>query len=154
MIRSGKMSQVKLSQEEAEHLINMLKYTLTPMISFPTKGNTEEFHVVGNKKQDDFAIHIFRGKIDSFKYNIGARISKNGILLLELHISPSNVHRNPDGEKITGSHWHIYSEKYGRSQAFPAENLDSKKFVENTMLFFKKFHVVECPNVNLQLEFE
>lgn len=73
-------------------------------ISFPAKGESAEFNVAGDSKQDIFAINIFRGKINRLKYNIGARIVKNGILLLELHINPSNVHPNPDGEKITGSH--------------------------------------------------
>ena len=91
-------------------------------------------------------------KINCLKYNIGARIVKNSILLLELHINPSNVHPNPDGEKVTGSHWHIYSEEYGRRWAFPAENIDSAEFIENTILFLKKFNVIESPTVNFQME--
>lgn len=85
----------------------MVKRTLVSEINFPSKGKAEEFNVVGDSKQDVFAVNIFRGKINRFKYNIGARIIKNGIMLLELHINPSNIHTNPDGEKITGSHWHI-----------------------------------------------
>jgi hypothetical protein len=51
-----------------------------------------------------------------------------------------------------GSHWHIYTEEYGRQFAFPAESVQSDKFVENTILFLKKFNVVECPTVSFQLE--
>lgn len=85
---------------------------------------------------------------------MGARIEKNGIMLLELHINPSNIHSNPDGEKITGSHWHIYSEEYGRLWAFPAENIESGEFVINTILFLKRFNVIECPAVYFQAELE
>lgn len=146
------MTSIKITQTEADRLLNMLKHTLVSEINFPTKGECIEFNVAGDSKQDIFAINIFRGKINCLKYNIGARIVKNGILLLELHINPSNVHSNPNGEKIIGSHWHIYSEEYGRLWAFPAENLDSEQFVENTILFLEKFKVIEHPAIIFQWE--
>ena len=83
---------------------------------------------------------------------MGARIMKNGILLLELHMNPSNIHTNPDGEKITGSHWHIYSEEAGLLWAFPAEDLNSEQFVENTIIFLDKFNVIEKPEIRFQYE--
>jgi len=146
------MASTKITQDEADRLLNMLKHALISEINFPTKGASIGFNVVGDSKQDIFAVNIFRGKINRLKYNIGARIVKNGIMLLELHINPSNVHPNPDGEKITGSHWHTYSEEYERLWAFPAENIDSEEFVENTILFLEKFNVIERPTVNFQLE--
>lgn len=98
------MASNKISQTEANRLLNLVKRTLVSEINFPSKGKAEEFNVVGDSKQDVFAVNFFRGKINRFKYNIGARVIKNGIMLLELHINPSNIHTNPDGEKITGSH--------------------------------------------------
>lgn len=146
------MASIKISQKEADELLDMLKHTLVSEINFPSKGKSIEFNVMGDKKQDVFAVNIFRGKINHLKYNMGARITKNGILLLELHINPSNIHTNPDGEKITGSHWHIYSEEYGRLWAFPAEDFNSEQFVENTTAFLDKFNVIEKPKINFQLE--
>lgn len=71
---------------------------------------------------------------------------KNGILFLELHINPSNVHHNPDGEKILGSHWHIYSEEHGRSWAFSAMDFKDDNFVE-------RFNVIKRrPDIHYQLE--
>lgn len=106
------MSSNKLTDAEARQLLEMTKKSLVQEINFPTRGNEKEFDVVGDTKKDVFAIKIYRGKIQPFKYNIGARIKKNGTMMLELHISPSNVHYNPNGEKICGSHWHIYTEEY------------------------------------------
>ena len=83
---------------------------------------------------------------------MGARIIKNGILLLELHINPSNIHINPDGEKITGNHWHLYSEEYGRLWAFPAEDIHSEQFTENTISFLNKFNVIDPPVIHYQPE--
>lgn len=78
----------KLTQAEADELLSMLKYSLVNEITFPEKGNSTEFNVKGSFSKDLFAIRIYRGRINNNKYEIGARIKKNGILLLELHINP------------------------------------------------------------------
>lgn len=147
------MSAIKLTQEEAERLLNMMKRSLIAELDFPTREDKNtEFDVEGETKRDLFTIKIFRGKINRLKYDFGARIKKNGILLLELHINPSNVHYNPDGTKLCGSHWHIYTEEFGRRLAFPAEDIESEQFVENTIMFLEKFHVIKQPEVKMQLE--
>lgn len=142
----------KLTQEEAERLLNMLKSSIDNELSFPSMGEYIEFDVVGKASKDLFATKIYRGKINRKKYEIGARIKKDGIMLLELHINPGKVHQNPDGEKICGSHWHIFSEEYGRRYAFPADNIESEKFIENTIAFLEKFNVIDKPSFIFQLE--
>ncbi len=142
----------KLTQEEAERLLNMLKKSLVQEITFPEKGASIEFDVIGSDSKELFTTKIYRGKINRHKYDIGARIKKNGILLLELHVNPGNTHLNPDGEKITCSHWHVYTEEYGRRYAFPAEDIQSDHFEENTILFMTKFNVIEKPSIHYQLE--
>lgn len=146
------MSSEKLTQDEAQRLLDMLKRSLTDLIHFPTRGDREEFDVIGDTKNDVFSINIYRSKIHPSKYNIGARIKRNGIMLLELHINSRGVHCNPDGEKIIGNHWHIYKEGFGRAFAFPADDLEDDRFVENTISFLEKFNVVECPHIVYQLE--
>lgn len=146
------MSDTKLSQAEARALIEMVKHSLVAEISFPGRGKNLEFDVVGDTKQDTFTVNIYRAKIQPRKYNLGARIKKRGILLLELHINPTTVHQNPDGEKIKGSHWHIYSEEHGRAVAFPADDIEAEKFVDNTIDFLVRFNVVERPNILYQEE--
>lgn len=143
---------VTLSQTEADRLLNMLKRSLVSKVNFPLKREDVEFNVIGEEKQDVFAINIFRGKLNHLRYNIGARIIKNDVMLLELHINPSNAHINPDGEKIKGSHWHIYREGYGRLWAFPAEDINSELFIENTITFLNRFHVIEQPAIHQQIE--
>lgn len=146
------MASIKITQKEAEELLEMLKNTLVDEIQFPSAGKSIEFNVEGETKEDIFVINIFKGKINRLKYNIGARVMKNGIVLLELHINPSNRHPNPDGELITGNHWHIYSEKYGLKWAFPADDINSEDFEKNTISFLIKFNVVEKPNIIYQVE--
>ena len=145
------MAEETLTEREAERLLEMLKTSLVDEIMFPNEGGvSKEFDVIGETKSDIFSIKIFRGKINPFKYNFGARIKKNGIMLLELHVNPSNVHSTPDGSKIVGSHWHRYTEQYGRSFAFPAEDVMSENFIDNTMKFLIKFNVLKTPKIFYQ----
>ena len=121
-------------------------------ISFPEKGKSEEVEVKAVSTNEVFTIRIYRGKVNREKYNLGAIIQKHGLPILELHIGPANRHTNPDGTIIEGSHWHIYSEQYGRTQAFPADDIESDRFVDNTIAFLEKFNVIEKPEVYFQLE--
>lgn len=146
------MGSDKLTTAEADRIIKMLKCSLVDAINFPNKGKEQEFDVTGESDKDIFSINIYRAKIQPFKYNYGARIKKNGIVLLQLHINPTSVHYNPDGKKISGSHWHIYTEGFDRKYAFPAEDIGSDEFVENTIKFFKKFNIIDQPEIQYQLE--
>lgn len=146
------MSDTKLTNDEARKLLEMLKRSLVTEVKFPGRGGKMQFDAIGDTKRDIFTIDIYRGKINPYKYDMGARIKKNGTMLLQLHINPSNVHINPNGEKIIGNHWHVYREEYGRSFAFPAEDISTDKFVDNTIAFFTEFNVIEQPNILFQLE--
>ena len=128
-----------LTDEEATRLLEMIKKSLEKAITFPNKNEKVEFNAQGDSPRDMFSISIFRGKINATKYSYGARISKNGIVLLALDINKTGKHRNPDGTIIEGSHWHIYTSEHGRSFAIPAADIDDANFIENTMLFFRKF---------------
>ena len=72
----------KITQAEADKLLNMLKHSLINEIIFPEKGNSTEFNVRGSSTKDIFAIKIYRGRINHNKYEIGARIIKNNVMLL------------------------------------------------------------------------
>ena len=133
------MGQGTITDDEARKMLEMLESLFEDELNFPLPGKKLEFEAVGENKRDLFVVSIFRGKIQSAKVNIGARIKVNGVMLLELHLNPTNVHQNPDGRKITGSHWHIYTEEYGRSMAYEAEDIKSDNFVENTLAFLKRF---------------
>ena len=146
------MGATKLTNAEATKLIEMVKKALIAEIDIPTRGGSKTFDVAGEAKTDLFTVSIFRGAVSRTKCNFGARIKKNNIMLLELHVSPTRVHVNPNGEKITGSHWHIYTEEYGRSQAFLVGDINEDSFVENTLNFLERFNVVNPPEVNMQLE--
>ena len=152
LYNKGRLLVETLSQNEAQELIVMLKKTLVAEIKFPTKGTQSEFKVQGPTRRHVFAINIFRGRIDKDKYNINARISKNGIMLMQLHIGETIQHMNPDRRKVNGSHWHFYHEEHGMGIAEEAENINSTDFVKNTILLFDKFNILEKPKISYQLE--
>lgn len=141
-----------LKQSDIEKLLNMLKKTLEDTANFPLPGKTEIFQVQGETRKDVFDIQIYRGKINPLKYNLEALISFKNIPLLELHIDPGNKHINPDGTEIKGTHWHILSEAHGREVAYAATDIDSELFVENTIMFLEKLHVVKKPDIHFQPE--
>ncbi len=143
---------VKITQAEAERLLTLIKHTLVKFVAFPGKGKTEDFEVVGDNPEDVFIVHIYRGKINPLKYYYSARVKFKNILLLELHIGQTNTHCNPDGEKIVGDHWHIYTDQYDCKMAFPADNINNNEFIENTIKFLDRFNVVDKPEINYQEE--
>lgn len=146
------MNGYTLTQTEAEELLKLAKLSLISILDFPEAGQSKEFDVIGDTSDTVFTVLIYRGKIKLTKYNIGARIKKNSIVLLELHINPSNVHYNPDGSKIVGSHWHIYTEKYGRQLAFPAENVKDENYIINTLAFLDRFNVIKKPEIQYSMD--
>lgn len=139
-----------LSQKDADFLLAMLKRTLQEIISFPDAGLKEHFEVQSLSSSVVFTITIERMTKNPCKYNLGARI-KGDELLLFLHINPSGKHYNPDGEIIYGNHWHVYREGYDMRFAYPAEDIDSSEFVHNTIVFLEEFNVVEKPEIRQRL---
>ena len=139
---------MKLTDAEARQLLEMLKSSLEKELATPKAGEKRVFEVEGDTERDRFKIQIFRGKIDPDKVSYAALISKDGTYLLGLDLDDSKKHFDPVTEKVVyGSHWHIYTEEFDRRHAFPATDITSKDFVENTIKFLEKFHVIEKPDI-------
>ena len=134
-----------LTDEEARRLIEMLKNSTQEAIGFPSAGKKREFEVIGDTKRDIFIVYIFRGTVEVRKCNISGR-TKDGTQLLELHLSPTSVHLNPDGTKISGSHLHMYTQEYGRRYAVPFDPED-RSMVENCIVFMNKFNIIKKPEI-------
>lgn len=139
-----------LSTEEARELLELIKETALHYLNFPNPGQKTIFGAKAIHTKDEFDIHIFRGRIRHGKYSFQTILKRNNVNLLSLDIDDVAEHRNPDGQKISGSHWHIYTEEYNRALAFPAENIDSANFVENSLLYFKKINLIHPPQVHEQ----
>jgi hypothetical protein len=146
------MVAVEMTQSEIQYLLCVAKKAIIDEITLPSGGEQIEFNVVGNNKNEIFAINIYRGNISNRKFNVNARFTINNVMLMQLHISPTNRHINPDGNVITGDHWHIYDKDNELRWAYPAENIQSDSFVENTIKFLERFIVIKRPMIIEQLE--
>ena len=68
---------------------------------------------------------------------------------MRLDINPTAKHFDKKtGQYIIGPHLHIYSEEYG-NEAIPFD-VNNKNLYELCFEFFKKFNVVELPEIYYQ----
>lgn len=79
--------------------------------------------LIGNGNRERFLLDLWRGtfKLSKIKYQTRGR---QIIVLARLDINGA-PHTNPDGEKIVGTHLHIYKEGFDDKWAYP---LDPEQF--------------------------
>lgn len=142
--KKNRTPKFTLSQDEANRLISKAKHAVEKAFYMPAEGEKNaEFHVQSDSDDEDFVIALYRGSINKGRHSVSARITRLGIPLIRLCVN-GQPHRNPDGERIGGTHWHVYTEGFDDRMAFPA-NLESEEFVDDTIALLKKFHVIQQP---------
>lgn len=138
----------KLTQAEADRLIAMLKKIALWHIDFPTSKGGLSFDAEGTIDDDKFVITIDRKGINHNACSYQGRIKKNNEILLRLDVNPNNVHFDPiTGEKIIGTHLHIFTEgidNVGHAIPFDIENKD---LCELCYTFFDQFHIIDRPTI-------
>jgi hypothetical protein len=142
----------KLTQREADMLIEMLKKTVEKEVALPSGKGRVEFDVIGERKEDRFAVNIERKGIDDKGASYQGRARFNGVILIRLDVNPTNTHVNPDGEKITGTHIHVYTEEHDMRMAMPFD-VANKDLYQLCYTFFERFHIIEPPEITQQLSF-
>ena len=142
---------IKLTQKEADMLIDMLKKTVQKDLELPSGKGRVEFDVTGDRKEDVFVVNISRKGINESSASYQGRVRYgSGAILMRLDVNPTQPHRNPDGEKISGTHLHIYTEEYGERMAVPFD-VEDKDLFDLCYAFFERFNIVETPRVTQQL---
>jgi hypothetical protein len=142
---------MKLTQAEADMLINMIKRTVAEdSLAFPVAQGKMIFDVIGERRIDIFTINIDRKGINAQGCTYQGRIKSNNVILLRLDVNPSSIHINPsNGEKICGTHLHIYNEEYELSEAIPFD-IKNADLYDVCFAFFEKFNIVEPPKITYQ----
>lgn len=112
-----------ITQSEADTLIAMKKYFIDQKTITLSPGTDETRELLGDDKQERFLLDLWRGTIRLSKYRYQTRARKI-IILVRLCVDGS-PHTNPDGNKIDGTHLHIYKEGYEDKWAYP---IDSSNF--------------------------
>jgi hypothetical protein len=144
---------IRFTQKEADMLIGMLKKTVEKEVSFPQRKGRVEFDVLGERRDDIFAINISRKGIDATGASYQSRIRTRGNILMRLDVNPTSAHTNPNGEKIIGTHLHIYTEEHDMALAIPFD-VENKELYQLCYSFFERFNIIEPPNVTQQLALE
>jgi len=143
----------KLTQEEADMLITMLKKTVEKhSLEFPEAKGKLSFDVIGERRTDEFVVNIDRKGINAQGCTYQGRIKSNNIILLRLDVNPSGGLQNPSGEEITGSHLHIYTAEHEMREAIPFD-IGKKDLYDLCYSFFERFSIVESPELVQQSSF-
>jgi len=61
-----------------------------------------------------------------------------------------STHTNPDGTRISGTHWHIYKEGEDDWNA-QAADIESPDFVNDTIRLLDRFNVIRRPDFQEKL---
>jgi len=139
---------IRLTQAEADMLIDMLKkFVEKRVLEFPSTKGKLSFDVIGERRTDEFVVSIDRKGLNALGCTYQGRLKSNNLILLRLDINPTAIHKNPSsGEKIHGSHLHIYTEEHDIREAIPFDT-EEKNMYELCFVFFERFHVVEPPTL-------
>jgi hypothetical protein len=108
-----------LTQAEADSLIAMAK-TFVNRVTIKLPPGTDETHeLVGDDGREQFLLDLWRGTIRISKLKFQNRARKVIVLArLDLNGAP---HTNPDGQRLGGTHLHVYREGYEDRWAFPLD---------------------------------
>jgi len=106
------MTDIILTQSEAEALISMPKYRVDDTEwEYPSLGGNVSVPLIGENRREAFLLDVSRSRIDLSRGNHQDR-ARQIIILVRLDIGGA-PHRNPDGDEIPSPHLHVYREGYG-----------------------------------------
>jgi hypothetical protein len=112
------MTDVNLSQSEADALIAMDKYRINEeQWDYPSLGGSISVPLRSEDKREEFFLDISRGKIDLKKTKYQNR-GRHVVVLARIDLGGS-PHRNPDDTEVATPHLHLYREGYGDKWARP-----------------------------------
>jgi len=143
------MSEINLTQSEADDFINMEKVRVDDQNSdYPSLGGRITIPITSRNKRENFLLDVSRGKIDLIKGSYQNRAMQI-VILIRLDFGGQS-HRNPDGQEISSPHLHMYREGYGDKWAvpIPAQDFPNIQDLWQTLQDFMKYcNIVEPPNI-------
>jgi len=120
-------------------------------LSMPA-GPDQTHELIGSDNRERFLLDLWRGtlRLSKLKYQTRGR---KVVVLVRLDIDGA-PHTNPDGEKIGGTHIHLYREGYDDKWAFPvdpAEFSDTANIQQTLEDFCHYCHVQDVPQFQGEL---
>jgi len=144
------MSELALTQSEADALLGMKKYAAdsSKTWDFQHLGGTMTIPLDSQDRKERFLLDVRRGRISLRKGTYQTR-GRTVVVLARLDFGGA-PHRNPDGEEINSPHLHVYREGFGDKWAFPVPRDDFPRLADAwaTLEDFMRFcNVVKQPNI-------
>ncbi len=109
-----------LTQAEAEQLIQMVKHFVNApaVISIPP-GADDTYELAGPNDREKFLLDVWRGTLRLTKLRFQDRV-RTVVVLVRLDVDGA-PHSNPDGERMAGTHLHIFREGFDDRWAYPVD---------------------------------
>jgi hypothetical protein len=135
-----------LTQAEADQFMHMVKHFVRPpaAISIPP-GCDDTYELASRDDRETFLLDIWRGTLRLTKLKFQDRV-RTVVVLARLDVDGA-PHTNPDGQRLPGSHLHLFREGFDDKWAYP---IDPTKFTllsdpGTTFQEFCAFCKVESP---------
>jgi hypothetical protein len=109
-----------LTQAEADQFIQMAKHFIRPpaSISIPP-GVDETYELAALDDRERFLLDVWRGTLRLTKLKFQNRV-RTVVVLVRLDVDGA-PHTNPDGQKLSGTHLHLFREGYDDKWAFAVD---------------------------------
>jgi len=135
-----------LTQSEADQFIRMVKHFVHPpaSISIPPGGD-DTYELSSLDDRERFLLDIWRGTLRLTKLKFQNRV-RTVVVLVRLDIDGA-PHTNPDGERLSGTHLHLFKEGYDDRWAYPVNQTKFTMLSDPGATFqeFCSYCMVESP---------
>jgi hypothetical protein len=113
-----------LTQLEADQYLKMAKHFIQPPATITIPPGADESHDLATPDdRERFLLDIWRGTLRLTKLKFQNRV-RTSIVLVRLDVDGA-PHTNPDGQRLSGTHLHLFKEGYEDKWA---ETIDPKTF--------------------------
>jgi len=135
-----------LSQVEADALIAMDKRFRSPAAVVLGPGTDDTRELLGSDDRELFLLDLWRGTLRLSKIKLQTRARKVVVLVrLDVDGAP---HTNPDGNKIGGTHLHVYREGFDDKWAYPVNPAEFGNLGDMAATFSdfcRRSHILDPP---------
>lgn len=135
-----------ITQAEADALLQLIKHFVRPPASITIPpGSDESYELNDTAGRETFLLDVWRGTLRLTKVKFQNRV-RTVIVLARLDVDGA-PHTNPDGQRLAGTHLHLFKEGYDDRWAYP---VDATVFTllsdaETTFQEFCRFCNIESP---------
>jgi hypothetical protein len=135
-----------LTQAEADEFLQMVKHIVRPpsTITIPP-GSDDTYELAGPNNREVFLLDVWRGTLRLSKLKYQNRV-QTAVILVRLDIDGA-PHTNPNGERLSGTHLHLFKEGFDDKWAYPVDLLMFSLLTDpgKTFHHFCAFCNIEAP---------